>query len=98
MTRKVGIRDLARNSNILDAYDYIEVVDKKTHKFKGLFISPEYADEFRDFLDKKISQRQQDKLKRIMKYAGKGEIYERFDHLNSSQIKEKKAMEQNGKK
>jgi hypothetical protein len=28
MTMKVGIRELARDSNILDGYDYVEVEDK----------------------------------------------------------------------
>ena len=51
MTMKVGMRELARNSNILDGYDYIEVEDKKTHEYKGLFISPKYADEFKSFLE-----------------------------------------------
>ena len=31
---KIGIRDLVRNSNILDGYDYVEVEDKKTHEYK----------------------------------------------------------------
>jgi len=93
MTIKVGIRELARNSNILDSYDYVEVEDKKTHEYKGLFISPKYADEFKRFLDDKISKEHQLKLDRLMKYAGKGEIYKRFNNLTSSQISEKVAKE-----
>jgi hypothetical protein len=93
MTIKVGIRDLVRNSNILDGYDYVEVEDKKTHEYKGLFISPKYADEFKAFLEDKISKEQQAKLDRMMLYAGKGDIEKRFDTLNSSQIKEKKSLE-----
>ena len=56
MTMKVEMRELARNSNILDGYDYVEVEDKKTHQFKGLFVSPKYAEEFKIFLanDSKI--------------------------------------------
>ena len=38
MTTIVGMRDLARNANILDGYNYVEVKDKKTHEYKGLFI------------------------------------------------------------
>jgi hypothetical protein len=96
MTMKVGIRELARNSNILDGYDYVEVEDKKTHQFKGLFISPKYAKEFKNFLEDKISKQQQDKLDRIMKYAGKGEVHERFNNLTSSQISQKVALEKYG--
>ena len=75
VTIKVGMRELARNSNILDGYDYVEVEDKKTHEYKGLFISPKYADEFKAFLEEKISAEHQLKLDRLMKYAGKGEVH-----------------------
>ncbi|MFK5881021.1 MAG: hypothetical protein QM482_02300 [Sulfurospirillum sp.] len=96
MTRIVGVRELARNSNILDGYDYVEVKDKKTHEYKGLFIHPRYADEFKAFLDNKISKEMQKKLDRIEKYTGKVKIYKRFDNLTSSQIKEKVALEKYG--
>ncbi len=96
MTIKVGMRELARNSNILDGYDYVEVEDKKTHEYKGLFISPKYADEFKAFLEDKISKEQQLKLDRLMEYVGKGEVHERFNNLTSSQIREKVAKEKYG--
>jgi len=93
MTMTVGMRELARNSNILDGYDYVDVEDKKTHEYKGLFISPEYAEEFKKFLEAKISKEIQDQLDRIAQYAGKGEVHEKFDNLTSSQIREKVAKE-----
>jgi hypothetical protein len=96
MTMKVGMGELARNSNILDGYDYVEVEDKKTHQFKGLFISPKYAKEFKNFLEDKISKQQQEKWNIIMKYAGKGEVHERFNNLASSQISQKVALEKYG--
>jgi len=96
MTIKVGIRDLVRNSNILVGYDYVEVEDKKTHEYKGLFISPKYADEFKKFLEDKVAKETQKKLDRIMKYAGKGRVCERFNKLTSSQIREKIAKEKYG--
>jgi len=96
MTMTVGMRELARNSNILDGYDYVDVEDKKTHEYKGLFISPKYAEEFKSFLADKITKEQQDKWDRIMKYAGKGEVNEQFNNLTSSQIREKIAMEKYG--
>jgi hypothetical protein len=96
VTTTIGMRELARNSNILDGYDYVEVEDKKTHEYKGLFVSPKYAKEFKAFLDNKISKEHQEKLDRIMKYAGAGDIYERFDDLTSSQIRENMAKEKYG--
>ena len=93
MTMKVGMRELARNSNILDGYDYVEVEDKKTHEYKGIFISPKYADEFKAFLEEKIAKNMQEKLDRIEEFAGKGRIHERFNNLTSREIREKIAQE-----
>ena len=93
MTMKVGMRELARNSNILDGYDYVEVEDKKTHEYKGLFISPKYADEFKAFLEEKIAKNMQEKLDRIEEFAGKGRTHERFNNLTSREIREKIAQE-----
>ena len=70
MTMIVGMRELSRNANILDGYDYVDVEDKKTHEYKGLFVSPKYADELKEFLDKKISEENKKKLDNIMQFAG----------------------------
>ena len=98
MTKRIGLRDLARNYKILDDYDYIEVEDKKTHEYKGLIVSPKYAEEFKRFLEDKIFKEQQEKLNRIKTFAGRGEIYKKFDDLSSSQIKEKIAIEKYAEK
>ena len=47
MTKKIGIREVTRNFSILDEYDYVEIEDKKTHEYKGMFISSKYAKEFK---------------------------------------------------
>jgi len=96
MTMTVGMRDLARNSNILDGYDYVDVEDKKTHEYKGLFVSPKYADEFKSFLENKEAKEKQEKIDRLMKFAGTCTIHERFNNLTSSQIREKVAKEKYG--
>lgn len=70
MTIKVGIRELGRNSNILDDYDYVDVEDQKTHEYKGLFISPKYAEDFKIFLEAKISKQKQEALDEIMQFVG----------------------------
>jgi len=70
MTIKIGIRELGRNSNILDDYDYVDVEDQKTHEYKGLFISPKYADDFKKFLEAKISKQKQEALDEIMQFVG----------------------------
>ena len=98
MTTTIGMRDLVRNSNILDGYDYVDIEDKRTREYKGLFISPKYADEFKAFLENKISRSKQEKLNEIKKFVGKGKIYERFNDLTSSEIREKVALEKHGNK
>ena len=46
----------------------------------------------------KIEKEQEDKIKKIMKYAGKGKIDEKYNNLSLSEIKEKKEKEKNDKK
>ena len=96
MTTTIGLRELSRNSNILDGYDYVDVKDKKTHEYKGLFISPKYANEFKRLLEKKISQEVQEQLDEIDRFSGHGKIYERFNNLTSREIREKIAKEKYG--
>ncbi len=96
MTAMVGVRELVRNSNILDEYDYIEVEDKKTHEYKGVFVSPRYADDVKRIVDEKIAAEKKDKIDRLMKYAGTGRIKEEFNHLTSREIREKMAKEKYG--
>jgi hypothetical protein len=48
---RIGIRELVRDTSVLDRYDYIEIEDKKTHKLKGIFVSNEYAKDIEEFLE-----------------------------------------------
>ncbi len=86
MTMKVGMRELARNSNILDGYDYVEVEDKKTHEYKGLFISPKYAQEFKTFLDDKVSKDIQEQLDEIEQFAGTMECEDRYKGFDGKEL------------
>lgn len=70
MTKTVGIRDISRNSNILQGYDYIDIEDKKTHEYKGLFVSPKFANDIKKYLEKKISQEKQNEFDEIMQFSG----------------------------
>jgi hypothetical protein len=96
MTTTVGIRELSRNSKLLEQYDYVDVEDKKTHEYKGLFISPKYADEFKKYLNKKITQEKIERIDKLMHFVGKGSIKEEFKHLSSREIREKVAKEKYG--
>jgi len=97
MTTTMSIRELTRSGKRFGEYDYIDIEDRKSHEYKGVFISAKYADEVKRFLEKKIAKEKEEKLERIMKYAGKGSIEKRFDNLTASQIREKVAQEKYGK-
>ena len=86
MTMTVGMRELARNSNILDGYDYVDVEDKKTHEYKGLFISPKYADEFKTYLENKVSSEIQEQLDEIERFAGTMECEDRYKGLDGKEL------------
>ena len=58
----IGIRELVKDSSLLDKYDYIRIEDKKSHKLKGIFISNKYAKEIEEFLEKKKQKEIQEKL------------------------------------
>ncbi len=92
MTTTLSIRDLARNTNILQHYDYVDVEDKKSHEYKGLFISPKYADEFRKLLEKKIMDERQRELDEILQFVGIATIDEKYNNMTSSQLREARAL------
>ncbi len=91
MTIKVGYRELARNSNILDGYDYVEVEDKKTHEYKGLFVAPKYADEIKSFLEDKISKEIQEQLDEMSRFVGSMEREDRYKGLEGRALREEVA-------
>jgi len=96
MTTTMSIRELTRNGNMMGKYDYIDIEDRKSHEYKGVFVSAQYAEDVKNFLDDKRNKEKQEKLDRLMQFAGKGRIHERFENLTSSQIRELKAQEQYG--
>jgi len=70
MTMTIGVRDISRNINILKDYDYIDIEDKKTKEYKGMFISAKYSKEIKAYLDKKLLEERKKDLDEIMQFAG----------------------------
>ncbi len=70
MITTIGVRDISRNINLLQNYDYLDIEDKKTKEYKGLLISAKYADEIKVFLKKKLQKERQKELDEIMQFAG----------------------------
>ena len=96
MTTTMSIRELTRNGSMFGEYDYIDIEDRKSHEYKGVFISAQYAEDVKKFLEKKLAKAKQEKIDRVMKFAGKGSMHKRFENLTASQMREKKAKEQYG--
>jgi hypothetical protein len=70
MTKTMSIRDLTRNGSMLTEYDYIDIEDKKTHDYKGVFVPSRHAGEVKDFLDAKLMKKKTDELAGILQFAG----------------------------
>jgi hypothetical protein len=70
MTTKISIRDLARQSETISRYDYVEIENKKTKKYHGIFISAKYAKEMKKILDEKIAQEKKKKLDTLESFSG----------------------------
>ena len=70
MTTTMSIRELTRNGSMFGQYDYINIEDKKSHEYKGVFISSKYAELVKEFLKNEIAKQKQKKLDSIMQFAG----------------------------
>ena len=97
MTTTMSIRELTRNGSMFSEYDYIDIEDRKSHEYKGVFISAQYADEVKAFLEKKLAKEKQKKLDAIMQFAGSVEIEDRFKDKTDKEIREMIAQEKYGK-
>jgi len=62
---------------------------------KVLFLSPSYAKEFKEYLEKKSQKEKEEKLSRLKKYAGSGTIDDKYANLSSKEIKEVVVLEKN---
>ncbi|CAA6805496.1 MAG: Unknown protein [uncultured Sulfurovum sp.] len=89
----MSIRELTRNGSMFSEYDYIDIEDRKSHEYKGVFISAKYADEVKAFLEQKLAKEKQKKLDKIMKFAGAVKVEERFQDKDAKEIRETIAKE-----
>lgn len=88
----IGIRQIARNVNLLAEYDYIDIEDKKTHEYKGLFVSPKYAEEFKAFLNEKLAKEKAEKLERLSGFVGSMPLKEELAQSDAETIKKAHAQ------
>lgn len=93
MTARLGVREITRNFNILENYDYVEIEDKKTHNIKGLFVSSDLVEDVKKYIEEKLKISKQLEIDEMMQFVGKGRIDERFNDLTSKDIRQKIAEE-----
>lgn len=91
MTTTIGLRELQRDTGILDRYDYIKIEDKKTHTPKGIFVSAEYAEEIEKLMQQKLIDERQKKWERIKPFVGTLEREERYKRLEGKELMEEVA-------
>jgi hypothetical protein len=65
--QQVSFRDFIRGAM---PADILRLLDKRTHEEKGIFVSPKYADDVLEFIDKKEKQRKNDRKKALLDFVG----------------------------
>lgn len=83
----IGIRDLSRNTKIFEDYDYFDIEDKKTHKYKGIFVSEKYALDVKKLIEGKIAQEKLKEVDEIMRFAGSTSVSEEYINMTSKEIR-----------
>ena len=88
MTKTImSIRELTRNGNMFNKYDYIDIEDKKSKDYKGVFVSAKYANLVKKFLEEQILKEKQNKLNKLMKFAGTIEVDDDFKTKDAKEIR-----------
>jgi len=96
-TTTMSIRELTRSGKKLKEYDYIDIEDRKSHDYKGVFVSAKYADEVKKFLEKRLEEERKNRVEDIMRFAGTVRIEERFQDKTAREIREMIAKEKYGR-
>ena len=64
---QISFRDFVRG--VIPA-DIVRLLDKRTHKEKGIFISPKYADDVLEFIALQEKKRKNAKKKALLDFVG----------------------------
>ncbi len=91
MSITIGIRDFVRNSSVLSQHDLIDIEDKRTHQYKGVFVSAVHAQKVKDFVKQTIKAEKQQKLDEIMSTGGTMGIHPKFNNMSSKELRHARA-------
>ncbi len=70
--------------------DVLRLIDKKSKKEKGLFISNKYAKDVMEFLNRKAKEEKEQKKRALLDFVGKFGEGEAFKDVSHKEIKAKK--------
>ena len=95
MAIQMGIREFTKNFNKLQNVDLVEIVDKKTNKLKGIYLSVSEALKVKKILEENKKLEKEKKILKIMKYAGRMNVDENLKNLSKEELKVKIAKLKN---
>jgi len=67
--KTMSVRDLVRSGKLLGD-EMVEIQNKKTGEYLGIFVPYQYAPQVKKAVEKNIDKEVQRKLKRVMSFAG----------------------------
>ncbi len=70
MITSMSIRDLTRKGKSLADYDYIDIEDKKSHQYKGVFVSSKYAEEVKQLVNLRLKEDKKKHLRELLQFVG----------------------------
>ena len=89
MAIQMGIGEFTKNFNKLQNVDLVEIVDKKTNKLKGVYLSTKEALKVKKILEENKKPEKEKKLLKIIKYAGRMNVDENLENLSKEELKVK---------
>lgn len=78
MTETLSIRELSRSGEELQQFDYVDIEDRKSRRYKGVFVPAPHAQAVKEFLEEKLRLERKAKSQALSRFAGlaTGEIGE----------------------
>lgn len=65
--QQISFRDFIRGAM---PADILQLLDKRTHTQKGIFVSPKYADDVLEFIEEKEKKRKKARKKALLDFVG----------------------------
>ena len=94
---QISVREFTKYFTKLQDEEWVEIIDKKSNKLKGVYLNAKEAMKVKKILQHIKEQEKQKKLSQIMRYAGKMHLEKDFENLSNEELKIAIAKRKNGK-